>query len=107
MNFSKVVSSPLAQLPESIRLGDGLGEPLSYDATSHKLTYTGFMTRASYDYLRSFSNDGEYQDALLYLFVNSSKRKEKEEKLSWSMIFLVLMGIVVVALTAIKWWLRK
>lgn len=103
---SSVVSAPLGQLPESIQLGEGLSEAMSYDGQAKKLVYNGFMTRASYDYLRSLSNDRAYQDALLYIYIHSSHEQQKARHSDVTVFICVLFASTVVVLAAIMWWWR-
>ena len=98
-----VVSVQLTSMPAEVQWGSEQAEPLSYDAAHRQLSYRGFMTRASYDYLRDLSRNTEYQQALLELYQMSSVALHKPHRLEGSQLFWFALGIVLI-LAALAWF---
>jgi len=98
-----VVSVQLSSMPTEIQGDSNLAEPLSYDAAQKQLSYRGFMTRASYDYLRDLSRNTEYQQALLELYQMSSVALHKPHRLEVPPLFWLALGILGI-LAALAWY---
>lgn len=69
----KVVSmARLTRLPSGLKLAEDFPEPIRYDVDSKQLQYRGYMSKSSYDFLRSLHRDVDFQRALEVLFRDSS-----------------------------------
>jgi hypothetical protein len=102
-----VVTVQLTSMPAEVQWGSEQAEPLSYNAAHRQLSYRGFMTRASYDYLRDLSKNTEYQQALLELYQMSSVALHKPHRLERSQLFLLAIGLLVFFAALAWYWYVK
>lgn len=59
---------PLDHVPESFRVPENLEGRFRYDPTDKRLSFDGYMCKATFDRLRMLGNEFDYQRALERLF---------------------------------------
>lgn len=97
-------ATPLPGLPAGLELGDGVDEPIHFDAARKLLLYRGFMCHGSYLYLRHQSEDLSYLAALDQLYVKSAGNDSAKRGAGMLMIAL---GVVAAGLALALWCLLR
>lgn len=102
-----IVSVHLESMPTEVKPNTMIPEPLFYHSESRQLSYRGFMTRASYDYLRDLSRNNEYQRALLELYQLSSLSIYKPHRHNGQYLpWLALVAVLILSAVAVVWYLN-
>ena len=95
----------LARLPDDLRFPENLQSRIWYDPSAKRLTYDGYMSKATFDRLESLHTDSEYRRALEDLFRVAIPEDPAEHSAAFTKaVAFVLVALLAVGATTLLWW---
>jgi hypothetical protein len=92
----------LEALPSGLHFDDDFPEPIRYDAARRALTYRGFMSYGSFQYLQQLHSDSGYTRALDELFRCSSGVVDPPKRAWWWPGVIAAIGAATLAALVLR-----